>query len=96
MNGISTEKVSGGKLLRIKVSFDSKIEFISITGDFFAHPENVIENIEKSLVGINADSTENDIGLVVKKVLDDNNAELIGIDIESIARNTVKAIGEAE
>ena len=52
------EKVEGGKLLVIKVDFGDKIEKVDITGDFFAHPEESIKEIEKRLAGIKKDFDE--------------------------------------
>ena len=49
MHSQSMEKVSGGKLLVVKVNFEEKIENVEITGDFFAHPEESITEIEKKL-----------------------------------------------
>ena len=43
MHGEATEKVPGGKLLRIKVDYEDKINTVVITGDFFAHPEECIQ-----------------------------------------------------
>lgn len=50
-------KVAGGKLLRVQLSLvgdanSRTIESIKITGDFFMHPENAIENLENELTGL--------------------------------------------
>ncbi len=95
MQGASTEKVVGGKLLRVKVEFDSKINKIQITGDFFAHPEDVIEKIENSLSGMRSDATESEIKAKVDDVIVKTNADIVGIDAVAIARNLIKAIGDA-
>jgi len=45
-------KVQGGKLIRIDASFDGgRITSIRITGDFFIHPEQAVESIERFLIG---------------------------------------------
>ena len=45
-------KVQGGKLLKVKLSQENGlISEISITGDFFIHPEESIEELEESLIG---------------------------------------------
>ncbi len=45
-------KVEGGKMLRVRGSVsDGRISSVTITGDFFLHPEDVIESIESSLQG---------------------------------------------
>ncbi len=96
MQGVSTEKVAGGKLLRIKVDFDGNINNIRIEGDFFAHPEDIVEKIENAIKGADAKTGEKDIENTVIGVLSRNEAELVGIDAASIARNIIKAIGEAK
>jgi len=45
-------KVKGGKLVRVKVkSKCGLIEDVKITGDFFAHPEEGLEEMERELRG---------------------------------------------
>ena len=49
-------KVPGGKLLRVSLALDESydppvIEEITLTGDFFMHPEDAIEELEAHLVG---------------------------------------------
>ena len=47
--GKCTLKVPNGKMLKVTVRFDKeKIETVSITGDFFMHPEDSIEELETS------------------------------------------------
>jgi hypothetical protein len=48
-----TKRCSGGKLVKVIVmSSGGAIEEIRITGDFFTHPEGVIEALERKLVGM--------------------------------------------
>lgn len=97
MQGVSTEKVQGGKLLRVKVDFDNeKISKVQITGDFFAYPENVIEKIENSLGGADSGSGEAEIQARVAGVIAKTGADIVGIDAASIARNVIKAMGESK
>ena len=50
--GRAEYKVKGGKLIRVQLTAkDKKIKKIKITGDFFLHPEEVIEDIERTLEG---------------------------------------------
>lgn len=86
MKGIATEKVQGGKLLRIKVDYDEVINSVQITGDFFLHPEEAIEDIEKSLFGVKVDSEENVFLNIVSEVVQKKGIELIGITPEAIAK----------
>lgn len=92
MERVSTEKVVGGKLLRIKVDYDNVFKKVQITGDFFAHPEDGIEDIEKSLVGLEINKDENFLTLKIKEVAEKSNLKLVGISVEDIARNLKKAV----
>lgn len=48
------KRVPNGKTLELYVKICSgRIENIVISGDFFAHPEEVIEEIENNLRGVN-------------------------------------------
>lgn len=50
-------KVPNGKLLKIFLEeHDGKIAAIKITGDFFAHPEEIIEKLEMCLIGTPVES----------------------------------------
>jgi len=45
-------KAEGGKLLRVRLKIaDHAIQSIKITGDFFMHPEESIEDLEAMLTG---------------------------------------------
>ncbi|AJF60975.1 hypothetical protein QT06_C0001G0125 [archaeon GW2011_AR15] len=88
------EKVEGGKLLVIKVDFGDKIEKVDITGDFFAHPEESIKEIEKRLAGIKKDFDEKEIAEELQKVIAEKGYQLIGLDAAAIARVLKKAVDQ--
>lgn len=45
-------KVEGGKMIKVQLTqLEGKIEHIRITGDFFLHPEEMIDELERVLVG---------------------------------------------
>ena len=76
-------KVPNGKLLKISLERkNGKIEKISITGDFFAHPENCIEKIEKGLLKkeFEKENLENSI----KKIIIKNDYKIFGFDEKSL------------
>ncbi len=53
MQSKSVYKVPNGKLLKIFLDYDEKsnlINELSITGDFFAYPEEAIELMENKLI----------------------------------------------
>ena len=54
-----TLKVPNGKLLKVFLEYEGeKINKIKITGDFFIHPEETIDELEKELAGIEFQSIE--------------------------------------
>ncbi len=52
------------------------IQAITLLGDFFLHPEHVLEKIEESLLGVRL--SEETISNKIQSVLDNNKATLIG------------------
>lgn len=96
MHGVAEEKVPGGKLLRIKVDCNTAVEKVQIAGDFFLHPEESIEELERNLFGINTDMDENAIAHLLEEVSKSGNIEMIGISPQDIARVLKKAIDNAK
>jgi lipoate-protein ligase A len=86
MQGVATEKVPGGKLLRIKVDYGERINDVKITGDFFIHPEESVAFIEKCLIGTAANEEQKKIEDFIAKITSERKIELIGIDAAAIAR----------
>lgn len=85
-------KAEGGKLIKVQLSKkDNKIGFIKITGDFFMHPEELIEDLEKSLVGcvINEEA----IAETIRRFIEERGVILLGATPEDFARCIVKAGG---
>lgn len=78
-----TQKVKEGKIVKVEVVFDDVINKIRITGDFFLHPEEVIDDIEKSMTGLKKDASLDAISLKIRTIAKD--AQMIGISPESIA-----------
>ncbi len=49
-------KVPGGKLLRVRLTLDESqsppvVDSLTLTGDFFMHPEDAIDDLEARLIG---------------------------------------------
>jgi lipoate-protein ligase A len=83
-------KVPGGKLIKVKVeSKDDCIQEITLLGDFFLHPEHVLDEIEESLLGIRL--SKDVIVEKLKAVLDENSATIIGADAEDFAEAIMAA-----
>ncbi|RLI57185.1 MAG: hypothetical protein DRP09_04070 [Candidatus Thorarchaeota archaeon] len=85
-------KVSGGKMIRVKLDVRKRrIETIRILGDFFLHPEETINEIERALLKapIDRDSLVVRIEAAIRK----NNAVLIGAQPDDIAIAILMADG---
>ncbi|MBI2175782.1 biotin--protein ligase [Candidatus Woesearchaeota archaeon] len=96
--GVHTEKVPGGKLLRIKVDFnpeDGIVEDVQMHGDFFIHPEEFVEDIEQLLVNLDQKDSEESIAAALQRLIEDEGAELVGIAPESIAKAFKTALSNA-
>ncbi len=87
-----TKKVEGGKLFRIDLDFDSKIEKIKITGDFFLHPEETITDIESVLNGVRSDISCGELKDKIDGALSSRNASLIGVSSDDIANAILEVI----
>ncbi|MFW9808558.1 MAG: lipoate protein ligase C-terminal domain-containing protein [Candidatus Thorarchaeota archaeon] len=81
---ISSYKVPEGKLVKVKLWVDSdRIQQITIHGDFFLHPEDAIQTIEKSLVGSLKDSKL--IEKTITRIMEESGAILIGASSKDLA-----------
>jgi hypothetical protein len=81
--GKSILKVPNGKLLKIFLDYeDNKINKIKITGDFFIHPEETIEKLEKTLNGVEFNSLEKKID----DFFDNEDPQMFGITIDSLKK----------
>ena len=78
-----------GKIVKIRISYNQEsqlIQTIKITGDFFIHPEEVIEQLEQRLCGIKLKKTdlENEMKLILK------DSKIFGFDINSLVEMILK------
>lgn len=92
MHGEATEKVPGGKLLRIKADYGERIERVQLTGDFFLYPEEEIASIEQALAGLPTDEDKKRIIALLDDTIAKKSIQLIGITPEAIAQTLRKAI----
>lgn len=92
MNSKSVYKVPNGKLLKIFLGYDNnkKILDLSITGDFFAYPEESIEIIEKNLINNYLDGKilKNKINNIVRK----NKIEFIGLNTDDLVKGILMCL----
>ncbi len=73
-----------GKLLRLDVTYSEKIESLKITGDFFLHPEETLDQISEELTGVAVPIQKELLFRKIKYIMDSNEAEIIGITLEDI------------
>lgn len=84
-------KVPNGKLLKIFLEdAGGKIVSIKITGDFFMHPEENIEKMEKVLAGAQLD--EKNLNEKINAFLNLNPTTFFGLDTESLVKTILSAI----
>ncbi len=81
----ASRKVKEGKIIKVEVEFDGFIRKIKITGDFFLHPEDVLENIEKSIIGLKKDTSMEAIASKIQNIIEAHDVQMIGISAESMA-----------
>ena len=88
--GRAEYKVEGGKLVKAQVMMEGdRIQRVKITGDFFLHPEEFLEELEEALVGSLLD--ESSLAMFIKGVAEKKNATLLGVSPEDFAKCIVMA-----
>ena len=88
--GKAEYKVKNGKLVKAQVKAErDKILNVKITGDFFLHPEELIEDLEKALVG--SPLNEAELTKIIKGIIKERKAVLLGVSPEDFAKCIVMA-----
>lgn len=83
-------KVPNGKLLKIFLGdVDGKITSIKITGDFFIHPEENIEKLEKALAG--TELNEKNLMDKINEFLNSSPTTFFGLDVTSLVTTILSA-----
>jgi lipoate---protein ligase len=86
-------KVKGGKFVKIQLSEnDLRISKLKITGDFFLHPEVLIDELEETLLGHDID--ESKLTASIEAFLLERNAVLLGASPADFAKCIVMAVGK--
>ncbi|MFB0560907.1 MAG: lipoate protein ligase C-terminal domain-containing protein [Candidatus Lokiarchaeia archaeon] len=81
--GTAELKVPDGKLVEAKVKIsEGKIIEISITGDFYMHPEEELEELEEILLGISVEEVDDTVSKFFKK----KHITLVGVKPEDFAK----------
>ena len=74
----SVFKVAGGKLVQVQLTpKNGKIQEIQITGDFFLHPEEMIEELEQNLIGKSLEKTT--LIETIERVIREKEVTLLGV-----------------
>ena len=87
------QKVKEGKVLKVELDCDELIRNVRITGDFFLYPEDILEEIEKSIIGLERNADLETIISNIQRTLSSRDVQMIGISPESIARLVKEALG---
>ena len=88
--GRAEYKVDGGKLLRVRLARrGNTIEKIRITGDFFLHPEEIIDELERELEG--RFLIETDLAKFIETFFHTEKAVMLGFSAEDLSRCIVMA-----
>jgi lipoate-protein ligase A len=87
MQSYSIYKVPQGKLLKISLEYDEKMNVITdicITGDFFAYPEEAIELLEKKLKNTMLDHVH--LLEKISSLIDEYHIQFIGVNPEGLTQ----------
>jgi lipoate-protein ligase A len=80
-----------GKLLRIDIAYNTTITDLKITGDFFMHPEETLEQIVSALIGTEVPIQKEEIRRKINYVCHNNETEIIGLTIDDIVNTIIEA-----
>ena len=80
-----TKKLPNGKLVRLFVEAQATVTSLKITGDFFAHPEECIEDMEQLLVGLPVTTLAKEIQEKLDEYVTENSILLVGLTTEALA-----------
>ncbi|MHA1951103.1 MAG: lipoate protein ligase C-terminal domain-containing protein [Candidatus Thorarchaeota archaeon] len=86
----SSYKIPGGKLVKVKLWVSSeRIERVTVLGDFFLHPEETIDTIEKLLVGLEFETDS--LLRAILNAMRINGSTMIGATAEDIVKAIMMA-----
>lgn len=88
----ATKKIDGGKLVRIKIDADTDINDIQISGDFFLHPEDAINDVQERLRGLSRGSSPDIFSQEISSALGDKKAAFIGVTADDLSAIIVEAL----
>jgi hypothetical protein len=86
-------KVPQGKLLKIFLEYDKKhnvIKDIRITGDFFAYPEEAIEQMEAQLKNMSIDREV--LQRKISSIISTSHMQFIGLNAEGLTQGILMCV----
>jgi lipoate-protein ligase A len=92
MRGVAKKKVKGGKLIEVELDYNEFIEHAIISGDFFLHPEEGIEDLEGALVGLSSRSGLEEITFRLEEIISTRELILIGFTPQDLAETVLEAL----
>ncbi len=81
----ANRKVKEGKIVKVEVEFDNVITKLKISGDFFLHPEEVLDDIEESMLDLKRDVSFDTLVFKIHNIIRNYDAQMIGVSPESLA-----------
>ena len=92
-------KVPGGKLVAVEIETQGggtgdRITEAFVSGDFFLEPDEALEDINGALLGLDVDSSVDDIATAIRQRLSDD-VSLIGFSPEAVGIAVRRALGKA-
>jgi len=79
-----------GKFLKISMDFDETISDIVITGDFFVHPEEAIDELQESLKGARTEPEE--IRNILEDFFERTEVRMYGISTEGMFNGIMECL----
>jgi lipoate-protein ligase A len=98
LQGFAERKVVNGKMIQATVSFQQSIRAVRFSGDFFLHPEEILEAIERVFFGLPVGFDSVETVHTIQQLLEKNKAELVGIaptDLVAVVQEAIQ-IGQNE
>ncbi len=91
--GTATHKVHGGKLIRVDITHDDAlIQSIKITGDFFLHPEEALDEITELLTGAELPLQVEKLVQEITLLLEKQDAQFIGASPQDLITTLQEAL----
>ncbi|MEK6953404.1 MAG: hypothetical protein AABX01_00220 [Candidatus Micrarchaeota archaeon] len=94
-----TAKVEGGKLLRMELELSEsgeRVKSVKITGDFFIHPEDSLQIIEKTLLVTGIGDEPEKIAANISEITNSQGIQMIGITPQALAGAFLECVKKAK